>query len=229
MSAAARLAPLRWAGTAWAVLLIAVALFTGHYAVQLLRFDQLDRALAAQSTGAVWKGGDAAPVTTLREEIGPWRDMPGVREKARKDYVTSGKMLAVPADTFLLDAADLLRIDPVNGWAWVDLARAAAFAKMPVAVVSDALQMSAISAPREYSAIVGRAILIVDLWDELSDERRRILLADMNLLSRMWSGRGNLNNVNWWREALQRQPEARRREIQEAYKAYDSTYEMLTF
>ncbi|QIB35465.1 hypothetical protein [Ancylobacter pratisalsi] len=224
MSGAAPLASPRLAGAAWSVLLIVVSFVTVYYAVQFLRFDQLDRAISAQTSGAYWERDYVGELTTLREDIAPWREMPGVRSRARKVYETAGKVLNLPSQTTFLDTANLLQIDPVNGWTWLDIAREGVLTGAPLTLVAQALTMSSVSTPREYTALVGRVNLIMDLWDVATDEQKRQFLSEANLLSRMWAHYGGLKTSTWWRDALARQPDARRDEIEDAYRAYDSTY-----
>ncbi|MCS0504492.1 hypothetical protein [Ancylobacter mangrovi] len=227
MSAPAPWAAPRLASTAWSVLLIAVAGFTIFHAVQFLRFDRLDRALDRETSGAYWKRDYVTPVTSLRDRIAPWRETPGVREVARKDYQVASQLLGAPAATLLLDVADRLRIDPVNGWAWLDLARQSYLAGAPAEVTVGALDMSSIAAPREFVPLVGRVNLDMDMWDVATEEQKRRFFSEVSLLFEMYEA--NDRYPLWWRHALRRQPVARREAIQRAYGAFDSTYEPETF
>lgn len=204
---------------AFSLVLILAGGWTAYKGVEFVRFDRLDRAVDAALAGDLSKT-PRGEFKALRESVTGWRDTPGVRYLARTDYQLTGQAMMLPASIAMLDAADVLKVDPVNGRAWLDVAQAGWADPIMQPVALAAWEMSALAAPREFNEMRRRLSFLMPIWSSATDEQKRRFFfeADFMLSTRALYFRSE------WRRMLSSIPVGDRDRLESEFRVYNPSY-----
>ena len=117
---------------------------------------------------------DRAPLVAAQDAAAAWRDVPGLRDRARLAYRVGERALALPdAATSIAESAAVVEVDPANGWAWLDIARSARPMADRAALADAAFTLSVLTAPWEETTMRQRISFVLDIWASATDEEKR--------------------------------------------------------
>lgn len=187
--------------------------------VELVRFDQLDRAVKQALADGLSKTPQAE-FKALREQVAGWRDTPGLRSLARTDYQLTGQAMMLPASITMLDAAEVLKVDPANGRAWMDVAQAAWASPGMQTISLAAWEMSSIAAPREYPELRSRMAFLMAIWPSATQEQKQRFFFEASFMMRLRRAYFRAD----WGQMLAGIPQSDRDAIETEFRAYYPLY-----
>jgi hypothetical protein len=134
------------------------------------------------------EGGDARALRAQRiadalRLLQPWTSRDGMAAEAR--WTSSALVAFIDPARVESSVIDVLAVEPTSGSQWLLLARQLWRRGAPMAQVLGAIQMSTVTEPHEVSAMARRLPLLMQLWELLPDDRRRLAV---NLLIELRGG-----------------------------------------
>lgn len=197
------------------VLVSAAALWLGFTGSRFVRFHMREAALSRQVEQDV---ADAAQSAQALADVRAWQDVFGVRARARIMADVAGRKASGLLDPDLESAAAVVSVDPINGWAWLGVARAAIQHPETQDLAYAAFDMSALASPYEYEAMTRRIAFLMDHWSALSRERRNQAARDIGILLANDSGGMFNRSLATLLAAL---PDATRDDVRATVQAYN--------
>jgi len=205
---------------AFSIVLVVMACWLVYSGTQFVGFDYLHRDFTAELAAA--KAGERSEddLTAARERLGRWLKTPGVSYLARTDYRDAGTVVIQPPVTAMQDAAAVLKVDPVNGQAWVDLAKAARREPNSRPLALAAWQMSALAAPREYPIMLQRIAFLMGVWRTAGPEQKREFFFETDFLTKEWVPTFRDD----WRSMLSYLPDDQKDALEDDMRAFNPKY-----
>jgi hypothetical protein len=157
----------------------AAALWLGLAGSRFVRFHLRETALFRIVQQNV---ADEAQSEQALAGVRAWQDVPGVRARARILVDVAERKARGLLDPNLESAAAVVSVDPINGWAWLGVARAAIQHADTQDLAYAAFDMSALASPYEYEDMTRRIAFLMDNWNALSGERRNRAARDIGIL-----------------------------------------------
>lgn len=137
---------------------------------------------------AVWKGYDLirfARAGSTAADVQPWIDDAGVAFDARETALTAidnsstDETIRKRRD----EIAELLAIEPLSSWYWLQLAEARVDGHEPLAKILSALELSTVTGPNEDYMITERGLFGIWQWEMLPPEVQQRAIADLVVVS----------------------------------------------
>lgn len=137
----------------------------GWMGTDLVRFDFAQRLAAPSLDGA--------------KALRAWRDVPGLGEEAQEAAISVPTELtgSMPLRFEALD--DVLGRRPLAAAYWLALAKASFYSGVSTDRVLAALNLSGLTGPNEGRLKILRATFALTLWDQLNEEQRMRVVADL--------------------------------------------------
>jgi len=205
---------------AFSIVLVVMACWLVYSGTQFVRFDYFHRDFTAELAAARTGERSEDDMLAVRERLTAWQNTPGVSYLARTDYRDAGTIIVQPPITSMQEAAAVLKVDPVNGQAWVDLAKAARREPNSRPLALAAWQMSAIAAPREYPIMLGRIAFLMGIWRTAGPEQKREFFFETDLLRAEWGAPFRAD----WRRMLAYLPDEQKEALEDEMRAHNPDY-----
>lgn len=202
---------------AFSLVLIAVAGWMTFKGVQFAGMGavewQMERARGSRQGGGV-QDGDG------RERLAGWRDVWGLRDKARLLYFSIGqRRLEPPSSKGIEELSAALAVDPVRATSWIDLAQMtwSDLSLRPMSLA--AWEMSGLAGPYEYGDMLRRVQFLARRWVSVGDEPKQRFVYEVVLMSRFPDP-----FLPAWRDLLASLPAPQRTRLQDEMEAASPLY-----
>lgn len=227
MSADGSLGPARRAvpRAAFSLALIAVAGWVAFKGVQFARMGaiewEIERGRGVDQGAILQKDqGGEAQARERREMLARWRDVEGLRDKARLLYFGIGqRQLEPPSPLGLDELAAVIAVDPVRSTSWMDLAQMtwSDLSLRPVSLA--AWEMSALTGPYEYADMLRRVQFLARRWVSVEAEQKQRFAYEVVLMSQFPDP-----FLPAWRTLLASLPAPQRERMQDEMEAASPLY-----